>query len=205
MNSSLEPSALLKRAFETSEAPCAASVTGTGSSNSQTESASAASASAIVTAAPVAKRVKKEKDPNAPKRPLNAYFLFQREHRLHLKSTQPDLPHSESLKSMNEAWEKMSSTDRSRYENEAKALLEAFNKENKAYKESKDAGFEVTSPIVSESPVESPIKAPVESPVESDVEAPLPIFSPSSEAVDTPKKKKKKDKSNRESSHSQQN
>ena len=43
-------------------------------------------------APPAAKKVKKEKDPNAPKRPLNAYFLFQKEF-LHCQNR-----HSECLK-----------------------------------------------------------------------------------------------------------
>ena len=138
-------------------------------------------------AQPAAKKAKKEKDPNAPKRPLNAYFLFQRDQRAHLKSTQPDLPYAESNKLMNEAWEKMSSEERAKYENEAKVLLEAYNKEFKAYKEGT-----LAEPIKTEAVKAETAKAEIsESPSSQSLDVPVASQSSSTE---TPKKKKKKQK-----------
>lgn len=147
----------------------------------------ASTSSAAVSVQPAAKKAKKEKDPNAPKRPLNAYFLFQRDQRAHLKSTQPDLPYAESNKLMNEAWEKMSSEERTKYENEAKALLEAYNKEFKAYKEGA-----LAEPVKTESVKAETAKAEIsESPNAQSLD--LPVASQSS-STETPKKKKKKQK-----------
>ena len=156
------------------------------------ESPVPAAATSAASAQPAAKKAKKEKDPNAPKRPLNAYFLFQRDQRAHLKSTQPDLPFAESNKLMNEAWEKMSSEERSKYENEAKSLLEAYNKEFKAHKEGTLAEPVKTEAVVNESVKAETAKAEIsESPSSQSLD--LPVASQSS-STETPKKKKKKQK-----------
>ena len=188
MSSDLEP-VILKRSLEKDEVPSSeASVPAVSGAPSEISSVSAAVQQPV-------KKAKKEKDPNAPKRPLNAYFLFQRDHRLHLKSNQPDLPFVEVNRSMNEAWEGMGAEERAKYENEAKVLLEAFNKENKAYKESKDGGVVSAAPEKAEESLASTAESvPVH-------EAALPVVSASSssETPQSPKKKKKKEK-HRESS-----
>ncbi|CAF4441987.1 unnamed protein product, partial [Rotaria magnacalcarata] len=55
---------------------------------------------------------KASKDPNAPKRPLSGYFLFARDERLKIKSTQPNIPmtdfHSIFLFFMDESFFKIS-------------------------------------------------------------------------------------------------
>ena len=184
MSSDLEPVVLKRpieieetRNFETSSSPISA----VGVLNQ----------SASIAQQP-AKKVKKEKDPNAPKRPLNSYFLFQRDHRLLLKSTQPDLPFSEMSRLINEAWDKMSTEDHSKYENEAKTLLEAYNKENKAYKEGKEEKpVIVTESVITEQAPSSTTSAASKG--AQTLEIPLPE-STSSSSAESPKKKKKKQK-----------
>ena len=47
---------------------------------------------------------KKEKDPNAPKRPISSYFLFMNERRKTLKTEKPDAGMGEQTKIMTEEW-----------------------------------------------------------------------------------------------------
>ncbi len=50
---------------------------------------------------------KKEKDPNAPKRPMSSYFHFLNDRRGSLKKEQPDLKLGETTKVMTGEWNKM--------------------------------------------------------------------------------------------------
>lgn len=53
-------------------------------------------------------RVKKEKDPNAPKRPMCAYFLFMNDRRLTLKNDHPKALMGEQTKIMTSEWKALS-------------------------------------------------------------------------------------------------
>lgn len=56
---------------------------------------------------PKAKRVKKPRDPNAPKRPASSYLLFQNEVRQQLKDKNPTLPNNELLSLIAKMWKEM--------------------------------------------------------------------------------------------------
>ncbi|CAF3424790.1 unnamed protein product [Rotaria socialis] len=58
---------------------------------------------------------KASKDPNAPKRPLSGYFLFARDERLKIKSTQPNIPMTETMKLIGERWSKLDVNLKSHY------------------------------------------------------------------------------------------
>lgn len=47
---------------------------------------------------------KKEKDPNAPKRPASAYIIFQNELRPKLRQANPDMPYKDVLTKISEEW-----------------------------------------------------------------------------------------------------
>lgn len=149
----------------------------------------------------VNKKAKKEKDPNAPKRPLNAYFLFQRDYRPKLKSANPDLPHTDQNKLLSEAWEKMSLEERTRYEGEAKGLYEEYAKEIKEYKGVKSIGSVDEATSTSE---QSPVRSQSQYPVQDQgnthhfiANADLAHVAASSDA-EPAKKKKKKNREKRE-------
>lgn len=76
-----------------------------------------------------AKKVKKEKDPNAPKRPLNAFFLFQRDHKDSIKPTETQT-HQVLLKA---AWDNLDPEVKNKYSIDAKALYDQFSAELKEY------------------------------------------------------------------------
>lgn len=146
------------------------------------------------TTEPAAKKVKKEKDPNAPKRPLNAYFLFQRDYRLKLKASHPEASFAEVQQLMNEAWDKMPFEEKTRYENVAKGLYEEYNKELRKYKGQSSANELKTETASSNTP------NPIEPQVIETKAAELPIaITVSSDAEPAKKKKKKKNRENRES------
>ncbi|XP_066527622.1 high mobility group protein B2-like isoform X2 [Hoplias malabaricus] len=68
------------------------------------------------------KKERKKKDPNTPRRPLSAFFIFCSENRPLVKSEYPKLTISEIAKKLVEMWCKMSSDERLPFEKKA-ALL----------------------------------------------------------------------------------
>ncbi len=50
------------------------------------------------------KRVKKEKDPNAPKRPQTAFFHFMGDNRERVKRDNPDIKHTDIARVLGEEW-----------------------------------------------------------------------------------------------------
>lgn len=67
--------------------------------------------------APKAKRAKK--DPNAPKKPLNAYMFFAQEHRSTVLASHPGLRASEVTKKLGEMWKTVSPDDKKRFEEQS--------------------------------------------------------------------------------------
>jgi len=106
-------------------APVASAVDADSSPSSEVVSAT--------TQTPV-KRVKKEKDPFAPKRPLNAFFLFQRDHRVALKSAHPTVTPHELSRLLSEAWEKASPDAKRQYEADARRFYEEYSKDMTEYR-----------------------------------------------------------------------
>ncbi|TRY60740.1 hypothetical protein DNTS_007813 [Danionella cerebrum] len=82
----------------------------------------------------VGKTGRKKKDPNAPKRPPSAFFVFCSEYRPTVKSENPGLSIGEIAKKLGEMWSKLSSKDRTPYDQKAAKLREKYDKEVAAYR-----------------------------------------------------------------------
>jgi len=66
------------------------------------------------------KKAKKEKDPNAPKRPLTAFFLFCNDRRPAIKAKNPDLRIGDVAKELGKMWAELAQDAKSKYEAKAK-------------------------------------------------------------------------------------
>ncbi|KAH7707406.1 high mobility group protein [Aphelenchoides avenae] len=73
---------------------------------------------------------KKQKDPNAPKRPLTAYFLWLKDNRAHL--TKPGMSVVEVAKAAGVEWGKV--LDKSEWEKRAQEDKKRYEKEVAVYK-----------------------------------------------------------------------
>jgi len=81
------------------------------------------------------------KDPNAPKKPLSAYFLFSQEERLKVKEESPDLSITEVAKELGRRWATLDPTLKHNYEQryqEARKLYDAEMSHYKPAKKKKD-------------------------------------------------------------------
>nr|P26584.2 RecName: Full=High mobility group protein B2; AltName: Full=High mobility group protein 2; Short=HMG-2 [Gallus gallus]AAA48818.1 non-histone chromosomal protein [Gallus gallus] len=84
----------------------------------------------------------KKKDPNAPKRPPSAFFLFCSEHRPKIKNDHPGLSIGDTAKKLGEMWSEQLAKDKQPYEQKAAKLKEKYEKDIAAYraKSKSDAG-----------------------------------------------------------------
>lgn len=87
-------------------------------------------------AAGTTKTKKKKKDPNAPKRPLSAYFLFQKAKRAEIKEANPDFGLGDIAKALGEQWKQLSEEEKKPYTDEAATLKAEYDVVLKKYKES---------------------------------------------------------------------
>ena len=76
----------------------------------------------------------KKKDPNAPKRPPSAFFLFRSEHCPKIKSEHPGLSIGDTAKKLGEMWSEQSAKDKQPYEQKAAKLKEKYKKDITAYR-----------------------------------------------------------------------
>lgn len=58
------------------------------------------------------KRRRKDKDPDAPKRPITSYLIFQEAKRKEITAKHPELPYKEVLKLLGIEWKNMSDADK---------------------------------------------------------------------------------------------
>ncbi|XP_040282097.1 high mobility group protein B1 [Bufo bufo] len=77
---------------------------------------------------------KKFKDPNAPKRPPSAFFLFCSEFRPKIKGEHPGLTIGDVAKKLGEMWNNTSSEDKVPYEKKASKLKEKYKKDMTSYR-----------------------------------------------------------------------
>ncbi|XP_049901569.1 high mobility group protein B2a [Epinephelus moara] len=77
---------------------------------------------------------KKKKDPNAPKRPPSAFFVFCSEHRPRIKEECPGISIGDTAKKLGELWSTQGSKDKAPYEAKAAKLKEKYEKEVAAYR-----------------------------------------------------------------------
>uniref|UniRef100_A0A3B3SDD2 High mobility group protein B2 n=1 Tax=Paramormyrops kingsleyae TaxID=1676925 RepID=A0A3B3SDD2_9TELE len=75
-----------------------------------------------------AKGGKRKKDPNAPKRPPSAFFVFCSEHRPKVKSDHPGISIGDVAKKLGEMWAKQTSKDKAPFEQKAAKLKEKYEK-----------------------------------------------------------------------------
>jgi len=79
------------------------------------------------------KRRKRTKDPNAPKRPQTAFFLFMNDRRAALKQERPDIGFGDVAKILSEEWKKASKAVKDKYESIHNKDKERYERELAAY------------------------------------------------------------------------
>ncbi|XP_034557138.1 high mobility group-T protein-like [Notolabrus celidotus] len=83
---------------------------------------------------PKGTKKKRFKDPNAPKRPPSAFFLFCADFRAKVKSEHPGLSIGDTAKKLGQMWNESSSEERQPYERKAAKLKEKYDKDIVAYR-----------------------------------------------------------------------
>ena len=86
----------------------------------------------------VYKPQKKKKDPNAPKQPLSAYFIFSQEERLKVKGQNPSFSICEVAKELGRRWAEMSPEVKQRYQQMAEEGRQKYDQDMASYRQ---AGF----------------------------------------------------------------
>ncbi|ODM90994.1 High mobility group protein DSP1 [Orchesella cincta] len=89
-----------------------------------------------------AKRMKKAKDPDAPKRGLSAFFWFSHDERAKVKGANPGFGVADVAKVLGRMWGGMNDADKSKYQMMASQDKARYQKEMEEYKrlaESRDA------------------------------------------------------------------
>ncbi|XP_026048710.1 high mobility group protein B1-like [Astatotilapia calliptera] len=79
---------------------------------------------------PKGQKKKRFKDPNAPKRPPSAFFLFCADFRPKIKSENPGLSIGDTAKKLGEMWNSSSAEEKQPYEKKAAKLKEKYDKLN---------------------------------------------------------------------------
>ena len=79
------------------------------------------------------KKVKKVKDPKAPKRALSAWIIYTNELRPKFKADNPEKSTTELTTLMSQEWRNMSDSDKKKYENLALVDKERYMKEKEEY------------------------------------------------------------------------
>ncbi|CAF3712203.1 unnamed protein product [Rotaria sordida] len=79
-------------------------------------------------------RASKQKDPNAPKRPLSAFFIFSQDERPKIKLQNASLSVADVAKVIGEKWRAAPDDLKRKYEKAAKEAKERYEIELQAYK-----------------------------------------------------------------------
>jgi len=78
---------------------------------------------------------KKKKDPNAPKQPLSAYFIFSSEERLKVKAENPSFSICEVAKELGRRWADMAPEVKQRYQQMAEEGRQKYDQDMAAYRQ----------------------------------------------------------------------
>ncbi len=78
---------------------------------------------------------KKKKDPNAPKQPLSAYFIFSSEERLKVKAEHPSFSICEVAKELGRRWADMAPEVKQRYQQMAEEGRQKYDQDMAAYRQ----------------------------------------------------------------------
>ncbi|XP_056299150.1 high mobility group protein B2b [Pseudoliparis swirei] len=80
------------------------------------------------------KKGRKKKDPNAPKRPPSAFFVFCSEYRPSVKQQTPGLSIGDCAKKLGEMWGKLTQSDKVPHEEKAQKFREKYDRDMVAYR-----------------------------------------------------------------------
>lgn len=75
-----------------------------------------------------------KKDPNAPKRPLSAYFAWLGENRAKVKAENPEMKHKDVTSKLGEMWGSLDEDVKKKYKETASAEMDIWKKKFEAYK-----------------------------------------------------------------------
>merc|ERR1711981_762657 len=78
---------------------------------------------------------KKKKDPNAPKQPLSAYFIFSSEERQKVKAIHPGYSICEVAKELGRRWADMAPEVKQRFQQMAEEGRQKYDQEMAAYRQ----------------------------------------------------------------------
>lgn len=103
---------------------------------------------------------KKKKDPNAPKQPLSAYFIFSTEERLKVKEGNPNFSICDVAKELGKRWAEMDPALKQRYQTRAEEERQKYDAEMASYRQhasgNSDSSRQGGSPTSHPSPSPSP-------------------------------------------------
>lgn len=94
---------------------------------------------------------KKTKDPNAPKQPLSAYFLYSNQERDKVKQANPAFTICEIAKELGKSWGEMSQDDKQQFTQKAEDARQKYDRDMVVYR-----GETVNSPSIMEKQIEKP-------------------------------------------------
>jgi len=86
------------------------------------------------------KKEKKAKDPNAPKKPQTAFFVYLREQRQVVKDKNPTMKPKELVSELGRLWKEMSDEDKKEFKDKAELEKTKYKEEVKKYEENKANG-----------------------------------------------------------------
>ncbi|KIY47590.1 HMG-box, partial [Fistulina hepatica ATCC 64428] len=79
------------------------------------------------------KKKKRERDPNAPKRAMSSYFLYQNDVRAEMRRRNPNLPYRELTKLVSDQWGNLNTEQKQIYEQEASLHRQIYTSQKAAY------------------------------------------------------------------------
>lgn len=100
------------------------------------------------------KRGKRERDPNAPKRPASAYILFQNAVRQEMRAANPTADYKELARQIGDRWKNLSDEAKRPWSEAGKLAMNSWNIQNKEYKISHP---EITSPQNQTGAIQAPV------------------------------------------------
>jgi len=83
---------------------------------------------------PKGKKQKKKKDPNAPKRPQSAFFLYCADHRASLKAANPGYSVGDVAKALGKQWQEVDEKLKKSYQEKGEIEKQKYNKVMEAYR-----------------------------------------------------------------------
>ena len=88
------------------------------------------------------KRTKKERDPNKPKKPQTAFFMYLSDHREAIKKEFPELKVTEISKKASERWKELPEDEKKVYNDKVAEAKKQYEKDMEAYNAKKNNSSE---------------------------------------------------------------